>query len=90
MVVSRLPVSLPVTGCGSQAVVPDHTHMDNNMNYYALDLKDDNLHLRERNHALVGYIDTLLLNIIESKPDILEVKPFRSNTSLSVNSSVTV
>lgn len=55
-----------------------------------VDLKDDNIHLRERNHALVGYIDTLLLNIIESKPDILEVKPFQSNTSLSANNSVTV
>lgn len=55
----------------------------------ALDLKDDNIHLRDRNHALVGYIDTLLLNIIESKPDILEVKPFQSSTS-KTSSSVTV
>lgn len=53
------------------------------------DLRDANLHLREKNHALMGYIDTLLLNIIETKPDILEVKPFQSNIS-NTNSSVTV
>lgn len=47
----------------------------------SLDLKDDNVQLRERNQALMGYIDTLLLNIIEKKPDILEVKPLSSSSS---------
>lgn len=56
---------------------------------FVSDLRDDNLHLRERNQALMGYIDTLLLTIIEAKPDLLEVKPFQSNSSNS-NSSVTV
>ena len=54
------------------------------------DLKDDNVQLRERNQALVGYIDTLLLSIIEKKPDILEVKPFQPTATSNNTSSVTV
>ncbi len=54
------------------------------------DLKDDNVQLRERNQALVGYIDTLLLSIIEKKPDILEVKSFQPTATNCANSSVSV
>ena len=41
---------------------------------FPADLKDDNVQLREENQALKDYIDHLLIGIISTTPEILEVK----------------
>lgn len=41
---------------------------------FSPDLKDENLQLRDENQSLKNYIDRLLLGIISTSPEILEVK----------------
>ena len=41
---------------------------------FSPDLKDENVQLRDENQSLKNYIDRLLLGIISTSPEILEVK----------------
>ena len=48
-----------------------------------IDLKSENAVLHEENKSLKAYMEQLLLNIMDSRPDILEVGKFQSPHSTS-------
>ena len=51
-----------------------HIHSCTNTHTFILaDLKNENSELQEENKSLKSYIEQLLLNIMDSRPDILEV-----------------
>ncbi len=53
---------------------PTHTH-SLSLSHTHTDMKHDNVKLKEENSALRAYIDHLVLTVMDTRPELLEVQP---------------